>query len=273
MTIQQTYQSLQKKHIQNYIIIFCLGFSILITLGLDYMYSKFQGSSFYISESLLFGSYWLLFFPLLRLQLKLIQQAKKLWINLLIVCLTSSLHLLIYPILVWFISKAFYYHTFAFLQTLHYGLTEYLLNSVIIYSSTAFLVIVYKNKPQYKKALERNFISSIIVSDINNKKVVIEINDILYFSANSPYINIHHKTKTFLYTETLKSLENQLDNNQFIRIHKSFIINIDQVASYQSKGNGDYNLILKDDVSLRMSRNYVPRFKSLFEKRHRLTTK
>ncbi|RYF37203.1 MAG: LytTR family transcriptional regulator, partial [Cytophagaceae bacterium] len=52
--------------------------------------------------------------------------------------------------------------------------------------------------------------------------------------------------------------------------HKSCIVNITKVRSYQSRLNGDYDLLLSNEVVLRVSRNYASGFKTAFEGPHRL---
>ncbi len=256
----------------------CLFFLIVATIILDFIYSLFQNSSFFISESLLFSSFWLLFFPLTKLLLKLIQP-NKLWQNICFTALITCFHLSIYPALIWFLSKTFYYHTFPYWQTFNFGITEYAVKSILIYGFlVSFFVYINKSQrrtmlPQEKQTLKQSFISSIITSDRNNKKIIIDVNEILYFSANSPYVNIFHLSKKYLHTETLKSLETQLDDKQFIRIHKSHIVNSDKIISIQSRKNGDYDVTLIDNTNLRMSRNYVAKFKSNFGKQHHLAIK
>ena len=278
MAIQQKYNTIQNKQYQNTIIVSCLFFLIVATIILDFIYSLFQNSSFFISESLLFSSFWLLFFPLTKLLLKLIQP-NKLWQNICFTALITCFHLSIYPALIWFLSKTFYYHTFPYWQTFNFGITEYAVKSILIYGFlVSFFVYINKSQrrtmlPQEKQTLKQSFISSIITSDRNNKKIIIDVNEILYFSANSPYVNIFHLTKKYLHTETLKSLETQLDDKQFMRIHKSHIVNSDKIISIQSRKNGDYDVTLIDNTNLRMSRNYVAKFKSNFGKQHHLAIK
>lgn len=278
MAIQQKYNTIQNKQYQNTIMVSCLFFLIVATIILDFIYSLFQNSSFFISESLLFSSFWLLFFPLTKLLLKLIQP-NKLWQNICFTALITCFHLSIYPALIWFLSKTFYYHTFPYWQTFNFGITEYAVKSILIYGFVvSFFVYINKSQrktmlPQEKQTLKQSFISSIITSDRNNKKIIIDVNEILYFSANSPYVNIFHLSKKYLHTETLKSLENQLDDKQFIRIHKSHIVNSDKIISIQSRKNGDYDVTLIDNTNLRMSRNYVAKFKSNFGKQHHLAVK
>ena len=278
MAIQQKYNTIQNKQYQNTIMVSCLLFLIATTIFLDFIYSLFKNSSFFISESLLFSSFWLLFFPLTKLLLKLIQP-NKLWQNICFTALITCFHLSIYPALIWFLSKTFYYHTFPYWQTFNFGITEYAVKSILIYGFVvSFFVYINKSQrrtmlPQEKQTLKQSFISSIITSDRNNKKIIIDVNEILYFSANSPYVNIFHLSKKYLHTETLKSLETQLDDKQFIRIHKSHIVNSDKIISIQSRKNGDYDVTLIDNTNLRMSRNYVAKFKSNFGKQHHLAIK
>ena len=254
---------------------------IVANVLLDFSFTIFRNSSFYFSESLLFSSYWLLFLPLLAIMQKTTKETARVEIVWLSAVLAIAMHLFLYPALVWLVSALFYYHTFNYWQTFNFALTAYFINTVTIYglSAVAFTLLYKKPKtpqiiPVVKEEAEKQaFISSLLVTDHHNKKLLLPIKEVLYFSANSPYINIHHATKKYLYTETLKCLETQLDGHQFVRIHKSYIVNIGSIASIQSRQNGDYDISLSDSTILRVSRNYAGNFKSKFEKQHQLTTK
>ena len=113
---------------------------------------------------------------------------------------------------------------------------------------------------------------TLIVTD-GNKRTIIDVADVLFFSARPPYIHIHHKAKGYLYRETLKSLSSKLDSGLFIREHKSAIVNMMKVQSYKSRLNGDYDLTMVDGTEIRLSRNFAPAFKEKFESSHQDTTK
>ncbi len=276
-----TYQIFQKKQKLNSIIATCIMLFIFTNVLLDFLFTLSQNSSFYISESLIFSSYWLLFLPLLTLAFKISWKVEKLDLKLFFLSLITILHLFSYPALVWIISKTFYYHTFDYWQTFNFGLSAYFIKSVIVYGFS-FLAFIQINKkiqlPQIEKEIEvltekQDFIRSILIADNNNKKSLINVNDILYFSANSPYININILEKKYLHTETLKSLEKQLDHKQFVRIHKSHIVNIHKISSIESRQNGDYDIKLSNNKILRLSRNYTKNFKSKLSDFHQLNTK
>lgn len=62
-----------------------------------------------------------------------------------------------------------------------------------------------------------------------DKMVKVEIRDILYIEAERNYCRIHSKGKEYLLVMTLKGMEEKLPQNHFLRIHRSFIINISQI--------------------------------------------
>lgn len=254
-------------------------FFVLSTVGLDYYYANLNESSFYFSESIMFSSFWLLFFPLLYFQYRLAQHSDNLFFLFSVLILNILLHTIIYPALIWLLSKLFYYHTYSYWQTFNYGITEYFLTTLIIYGLSFVFFYLKKSKAilRTSKALKedetKDFLNSIIVTDQSNRKSFIKAEEILYFSAASPYVKIHHKEKKYLSTQTLKFLENNLDSTQFVRIHKSYIVNTKMVRSYKSRLNGDYDLTLTDNTVLRISRNYASDFKLKFEATHRLDQK
>ncbi|AQX84679.1 histidine kinase [Elizabethkingia bruuniana] len=279
MKTQPIYSILQSK--QKYIFAFCLILFIAANIILDYLFTIFQNSSFYFSESLLFSSYWVIYILLLPLFFKLVGQLKKITSKLLLTNSAIVLHLIIYPALVWALSEVFYNHTFPYWQTFNFAISAYFIKTVIIYGFLLVIITIYGQKLQPHAIAKgtigenktKNFISSLIVSDSNSTKIVLAVDDILYFSANTPYINIYHHSKKYLHTETLKSLESQLNNNQFVRIHKSYIVNINKILSIQSRQNGDYDITLLDNTILRVSRSYAKNFKDKFSQQHRVSTK
>ncbi len=80
--------------------------------------------------------------------------------------------------------------------------------------------------------------SPIILSDrifirCNEKMIKISINDIYYIEADRNYCRIFSKNKEYLIVITLKDFDEKLPNEYFLRIHRSYIVNlfhIDEVA-------------------------------------------
>lgn len=241
---------------------------------LDYVYTYLQNSSFYLSESLLFSSYWLLYCPFLVCFLHWIKTTERLVSRWLMAGILVLVHLMVYPAVVWVLSLIFYDHTFAYFQTFSFALSAYFIKTVLIYGF-AISFYLYRNRVRISSTAKievPSYLNIILVTDLNQQKVSLAVKDIIYFSSNSPYVNIHHTSKKYLFGETLKSLQQQLNSDLFVRVHKSHIVNLQMVASYQSRQNGDYDLSLSNGEVIRISRNYAADFKSKLEKytRHRV---
>lgn len=247
---------------------------VLLTVFIDFAEARFQNTGFYFSESFLFSSFWWLFRPLMYVQFS-INVTRKIDLALCIL-LPMALHLFAYPAAVWAISKAFYNYTFPYWQTFGFGFTEYFFILLIGYSVPFALYRFFINNPQphtiQPLATEEKPARAVsfIVND-GSRHLAIGVNDILFFSANPPYVNIHHKSKKHLCHETLRSVLTKVDQDVFVRIHKSTIVNLACVQSYRSRLNGDYDLRLNEGTILRLSRNYAADFKLKFESSHRDT--
>ncbi|MDY6983015.1 MAG: LytTR family DNA-binding domain-containing protein [Pseudomonadota bacterium] len=80
--------------------------------------------------------------------------------------------------------------------------------------------------------------------------------DIAWIEADGDYVSIHAGSKTHLVRETLKTMEERLGNEGFQRIHRSSLVNLDAIRELIANDNGDYQVVLKDDTVLKLSRNY-----------------
>jgi len=255
--------------------------SAILALTQDFLRAHFKNSAFYFSEAFMFSSFWWLFAPLLFMQYFAVRNKNITQLNfqVAVIILPIIFHLLTFPFLVWVLSKVFYYHTYSFYQTLRYTISEHLYLLALIYSIPALAFQFFTRNKNLAEALTdrkienltNQFINTVVVSE-GHKKLTVMVSEIVYLSSNSPYINIHLTSKKFLQNETLKSISAKLNPEQFVRVHKSTIVNIAMVASYSTRLNGDYDLTMKNGTQLRLSRNFAANFKDLFTKSHRLTT-
>jgi DNA-binding LytR/AlgR family response regulator len=270
--------SLANKKAANVLILLSLLF-VLFTLAQDFLRAELKHSAFYFSESFMFSSFWWLFAPLLFAQYIAVKHNnnERLIFKTAIIVLPIGIHLFAFPFLVWALSAAFYYHTFSFQQTLSYTIAEHLYLLVLIYAIPIF-AFAFKIKKEkavvevQKVPKENQHITTILVAD-GNKKQNISVSSILYFSANPPYINIYVAGNKYLHSETLKSISAKLNEAQFIRIHKSTIVNMAMVDFYTTRPNGDCDITLKNQVQLKVSRNFAPCFKAEFAKTHPFAVK
>ena len=81
--------------------------------------------------------------------------------------------------------------------------------------------------------------------------------DILRCEADRNYVTLHARGGSFLLRSTLDALEQKLDPQQFARIHRSHLVNIDAISVIHPWFHGDYKIVLKDGQELMWSRRYA----------------
>jgi DNA-binding LytR/AlgR family response regulator len=69
----------------------------------------------------------------------------------------------------------------------------------------------------------------------NLKKRKIYINEIKWIEALGDYVKLITNNKSFVILSTMKAFENELPKGLFLRIHKSYIVNLKKVERYDSK--------------------------------------
>lgn len=104
-----------------------------------------------------------------------------------------------------------------------------------------------------------------IVVKTGSKIKIIPINDILYLEAADDYVKIHITEGAFLKNKTMAYFESLLDPNSFVRNHRSFILNVQQVTRIDAYEKDNHLAILKNGVRIPVSRNGYTRLKKLLD--------
>jgi len=88
----------------------------------------------------------------------------------------------------------------------------------------------------------------------NGQKIdVIMISEIICIQAEGDYVMIHTEKGKFLKEQTMKSLENTLPSDQFVRVHRSSIINIKYIAQIELYNKQTQLLKLKNGTQVKVS--------------------
>jgi len=98
--------------------------------------------------------------------------------------------------------------------------------------------------------------SSKFVAHTWDGEAYIELADIFYFRAEHKYLNVIHKQGETLSNQTLKELE-QLYAQDFIRTHRSVLVNKKHIKKLSKTGNGAYQLELSNGESVEVSRRHL----------------
>ena len=84
----------------------------------------------------------------------------------------------------------------------------------------------------------------------------VKTSDVDWVETAGNYLRIHVGETTHKIRGSLASFSQRLDPSQFVRIHRRILVNVDKVHEMQPWFWGDWVVILKSGVKLRMSRNY-----------------
>ena len=92
---------------------------------------------------------------------------------------------------------------------------------------------------------------------IGNRTLFIRAEAVEWIGADGDYAVLHVGPRTYMVRESLQQLATQLDPARFVRVHRSSIVRLDQVAEFQPLTNRDAVLRLRDGTPVRVSRTYI----------------
>ena len=97
-------------------------------------------------------------------------------------------------------------------------------------------------------------------------KKLIDVQEIFWIEANRNYVHIHTSKQSFRLRESLASLAKRLDQQQFLQIHRSRIINKQAVESLNHWRRGEYLIRLQNNKLLSSSRSYQQNIRLIMNK-------
>ncbi|MEE4537271.1 MAG: LytTR family DNA-binding domain-containing protein [Erythrobacter sp.] len=84
----------------------------------------------------------------------------------------------------------------------------------------------------------------------------VEVESIEHIEAAGDYMCIYTGDNSLILRETMKDLERRLDPRKFQRVHRSTIVNLDQVRQVKPHTNGECFLVLDSGAEVKVSRSY-----------------
>ena len=84
-----------------------------------------------------------------------------------------------------------------------------------------------------------------------------------FVEAQDDYINIHSDGKSYLKTQSLSELEAQLDAKRFVRVHRSYLINIERLQSIERPTKDSQAALMRNGKQIPISRAGYERIKAV----------
>jgi len=105
----------------------------------------------------------------------------------------------------------------------------------------------------------------IVVRD-GSRVQIIPVNKLDYAEAQDDYVSLHSEKKGYLKQQTISSLEAALDPARFVRVHRSYIVNIERISKIEPYTKDTRVVLLTDGSQIPVSRAGYARLKELLER-------
>lgn len=105
--------------------------------------------------------------------------------------------------------------------------------------------------------------SSRLVVRVKNEIKIIPIHEVTYFEAEDDYISIHTSGAKYLKKITMKSLVEVMDPGKFARVHRSFLVNLNQITQIEPFERDSYILKMRDGTQVPVSKTGYSRLRQV----------
>jgi two-component system LytT family response regulator len=105
----------------------------------------------------------------------------------------------------------------------------------------------------------------VVVKD-GSRVHIIPVGKLDYAEAQDDYVSLHSEKKTYLKQQTISSLEESLDPARFVRVHRSFLVNLERIAKIEPYTKDTRVVLLNDGTQIPVSRAGYTRLKELLER-------
>lgn len=109
---------------------------------------------------------------------------------------------------------------------------------------------------------KEEFLERVVVKD-RHKINIIPVDQIRYIESMDDYVMIYTREGRHMKQKTMKYFETGLDPNNFVRIHRSFIVKVEEINEIQQYEKESYIVILHDKTKLKVSKTGYKNLKEI----------
>ncbi len=140
------------------------------------------------------------------------------------------------------------------LRAFEAGALDYLLKP---FDDARFMRVLARAKEKIDRYASHQQAPRKLVVKAPRRLLFIDASDVDWVEAASYYACLHIGQETHLIRRTMAELERDL-GDAFVRIHRSTIVNLARVDGLELQSSGDYAVVLRSGIRLRLSRRYKP---------------
>ena len=102
-----------------------------------------------------------------------------------------------------------------------------------------------------------------LVVRVKNEIKIIPTHEVSFFEAEDDYIAIHATSGKYLKKMTMKSLEEALDPSKFVRVHRSYLINLNEITKIEPYERDNFLVLLRDGEKVPVSKTGYSRLRQV----------
>jgi DNA-binding LytR/AlgR family response regulator len=138
--------------------------------------------------------------------------------------------------------------------------------------SDNMIYILCDSKEKYKTSLGINHLLNQANNQIENNRIVVKnghhlriipVEEIIYIEAYDDYVKIHVTDATLLKKQTLGFYEKAYEKNNFLRVHRSYLIQLNQITKVEPFEKNGHIAILKNNSKIPLSRSGYVKLKEV----------
>lgn len=96
------------------------------------------------------------------------------------------------------------------------------------------------------------------------KEFLVAAREIEWLQASGNYVNLHVRGRDYPLRATMAGIEERLDPGRFVRVHRSYLVNLDYLAEIEPLETGDARLTMRDGATLPCSRRFRTQLRERF---------
>lgn len=114
---------------------------------------------------------------------------------------------------------------------------------------------------EQEESREESYLERIAVQG-RGKARIVPVEDITHITADGSYAELHVDDDTYVIRERMKTLDARLDPAEFVRVHRSAIVRLDEIELILRGGGGDYAVRLQSGTRVSVSRSRVDKLQN-----------
>jgi len=122
---------------------------------------------------------------------------------------------------------------------------------------------VESTREVFKNLLPQNDEQFRVVVKTGNQIRIISVSEISYIEACDDYVKIHTEAEVFMKKKTMSYYESVLNEKEFVRVHRSYIINLSQINRIELMEKESYCALLKSGAKIPLSKSGYTRLKDV----------